>query len=186
MARVRPVKPMLFADHVNDAVERMTGLLAVPRLPGDRSQFVRFARAAARLAEWQRAGDIQSGESGWHRFGDGLLALVEVADVHAEPSSIKPDDLVRLIEATNAQLVPQTCLVKGDAEWIDHPSLLAGREVTALGDTLPWAAVKAFAGERVDHARSQLLTFLVPTDQPLPLIQAAPRLAGWSLQEFLA
>lgn len=178
---------MLFADHVNDAVERMTGLLALPRLPGDRSQFVRFARAAARVAEWQRAGDTVTGPADYLRVGDGILALVEVSDVLCDDTTAKPEPLVRLIEATNAQLVAQTCTVCGDATWTADPATLAGREVKAVGDCAPFAAVKANAGDRQNHARSQLLAYLVPeTCEPAPLGTVAPHVVGWSLKEFSA
>jgi len=180
---------MLFADHVNDAVERMTGLLALPRQPGDRSQYVRFARAAARLAEWQRAGDLLVAEEGFHPIGPGVLALVELLDCVAPPD-LPPTafaEPLRLLEALNAQVTPQTCEVEGDGDWIADPSLLSARSIHPIGDTATYMAVKTNADGREGHARSQLLAYLVPSGQGARTARdEEPRLVGWSLKEFTA
>ena len=170
MARVRPFKPMQFADHVLDAGDRLWTVISSPRQPGDRSKYVRFARAAAKMAAWLRDGDLviaceASFPSVEAPKGLGRMALVEVEDV-IQTVEVKPsemDDHVRLLEATNCHLWAQTCVVEGDDSWLGDLTQVLARRVLAVGGQLQLAAAREFAGGRSGKARSQLLVNLFPS-----------------------
>lgn len=212
MARARPFRPVQFAASVADVGDRWEQVVEPRRLPNDRSQFVRYARSAARIAEWLRSGELELGELGFPAWGDGFLALVEVSDVSeglgapvgaSAASGNLVNHFTRLLEATNCQLVPQAIEVSGDSAWLADPSLLEGRTLTAVGDMTCIVATRAFAAGRVGVARSQLLAALVPEGrardfraEPLehaaaapthsvgPLVTTATRPVFWSLREF--
>ena len=111
----------------------------------DRSKFIRYARAAARLAQWRREGVLaQEAHPAFYRltqrFGTGpsvrscLLALVEPSEevIPVEATETKArEDRLRLLEATQTALEPSTALY-------DDPSgslLEAIRHATASAET---------------------------------------------------
>lgn len=162
MVCVRPFRPARFADHVGDAWERWRAVVSPTRHPSDRSKFVCYARSAARLAEWRRAGDLVTGAPQFVRLGPGWLGLVDCTDIEptATPKQAEVDHICRLLEATNCQVVPQLILVSGEGRWSD-PTCLDGHGLTPEGNQAPLAATLAFSGARSGTARSQLLAYLV-------------------------
>ena len=165
---------------------------------GDRSKYVRYARSAAQLAQWRRAGVLAPDAApSLYRLtfpsGAAIVGLVRAA-LLASPAARAPEETLRLLEATRTYLelpvaVAEGLPVSGGGEYgveaigggIEIPS---ARLVSGLAIVQGALAFRGSLGEREGEvAEDDIAEDWVPVALVSAPMEVPAGLVMWSLQE---
>lgn len=162
--------------------------------PDDRSKYVRYARASAQLSSWRRGGILAVDERpSFYGWSGVLLALVQIE--HGSTAPVRPEDPLRLLEATRTYIepIPLPCGALGDdvpmedalTPFTFYNRLMVSGEVEVAEAEMDarLAASRAFLGERAaedGRPESWALAAFVPPGAPEP----PSGLVLWSLGDF--